>query len=181
MKKSQKAVSGFTIVELLVVIVVIAILAAITIVSYNGITTKAQDSRRKSELSSIANAFRLAALDANGDIMGAGSGCGYLGSATGYFAGEYTNSGVSYPSIRQCLADVGFPGVAKLGGNPDSYMKLDCKLNGIEKSYLLGRIYSEPQNASMIEGLCNPVTAPGWGDVSFWDDRYGMNYYIELK
>lgn len=34
--------SGFTIIELLIVIVVIAILAAITIVAYNGITSKAQ-------------------------------------------------------------------------------------------------------------------------------------------
>ncbi len=38
--KIQKQ-SGFTIVELLIVIVVIAILAAITIVSYNGITSRA--------------------------------------------------------------------------------------------------------------------------------------------
>lgn len=43
----QKA---FTIVELLIVIVVIAILAAITIVAYNGITDRAKDSSRVSEL-----------------------------------------------------------------------------------------------------------------------------------
>lgn len=43
MQKNQRALrSGFTIVELLVVIVVIAILAAITVVSYNGITNQAQ-------------------------------------------------------------------------------------------------------------------------------------------
>lgn len=36
---------GFTIVELLIVVVVIAILAAITIVSYNGIQSRAQQSR----------------------------------------------------------------------------------------------------------------------------------------
>jgi len=41
---------GFTIVELLIVVVVIAILAAITIVSYNGITSQARESARKSDL-----------------------------------------------------------------------------------------------------------------------------------
>jgi len=39
---------GFTIVELLIVVVVIAILAAITIVSYNGITNRANASAAKS-------------------------------------------------------------------------------------------------------------------------------------
>lgn len=39
---------GFTIVELLIVVVVIAILAAITIVSYNGITSRANSSAVKS-------------------------------------------------------------------------------------------------------------------------------------
>lgn len=42
--------SGFTIVELLVVIVVIAILAAITIVSYNGITKGASEATLKADL-----------------------------------------------------------------------------------------------------------------------------------
>lgn len=42
--------SGFTIVELLIVIVVIAILAAITIVAYNGVTQSAQVSAAKSEV-----------------------------------------------------------------------------------------------------------------------------------
>jgi prepilin-type N-terminal cleavage/methylation domain-containing protein len=45
--------TGFTIVELLIVIVVIAILAAITIVSYNGIQQRATNTVMQSELSQL--------------------------------------------------------------------------------------------------------------------------------
>ncbi len=44
---------GFTIVELLIVIVVIAILASIVIVAYDGFQQRAQDARRQSDISSI--------------------------------------------------------------------------------------------------------------------------------
>lgn len=44
---SRKTDAGFTIVELLVVIVVIAILAAITVVGYSGVTTSAKDAATK--------------------------------------------------------------------------------------------------------------------------------------
>ena len=45
---------GFTIVELLIVIVVIGILAAITIVSFNGVTAKANTTNAKAMASSLA-------------------------------------------------------------------------------------------------------------------------------
>lgn len=44
---------GFTIVELLIVVVVIGILAAIVIVAYNGVTNNANDSSVQSDLSKI--------------------------------------------------------------------------------------------------------------------------------
>lgn len=50
---------GFTIVELLIVVVVIAILAAITIVSYNGITKNATNSGIQSTLSSAAGKIEI--------------------------------------------------------------------------------------------------------------------------
>ena len=62
MKSGQKQ-TGFTIVELLIVVVVIAILAAITIVSYNGITTNARDSQRKNDIATITKALEMYYVD----------------------------------------------------------------------------------------------------------------------
>ncbi len=50
---------GFTIVELLIVIVVIGILAAITIVAYNGIQQRARDADRMTDISSIKKAIEI--------------------------------------------------------------------------------------------------------------------------
>jgi prepilin-type N-terminal cleavage/methylation domain-containing protein len=50
---------GFTIVELLIVIVVIAILAAITIVAYNGIQTRARTAEKVSDVSAVMKQLEL--------------------------------------------------------------------------------------------------------------------------
>lgn len=52
-------VRGFTIVELLIVIVVIAILAAITTVAYNGIQNRAYDAAVKADLSTVAKKVQM--------------------------------------------------------------------------------------------------------------------------
>lgn len=54
---------GFTIVELLVVIVVIAVLAAVTIVAYNGIQTRAQNSKMSSDLAIFRKAIQAARVN----------------------------------------------------------------------------------------------------------------------
>lgn len=59
----QQRQKGFTIVELLIVIVVIAILAAIVIVAYNGVQNQASDSRRlhdAQEIQSAVEAYKVA-------------------------------------------------------------------------------------------------------------------------
>jgi len=49
----KKSKSGFTIVELLIVIVVIGILALLVITTYSGIQAKARNSKRQSDLKSL--------------------------------------------------------------------------------------------------------------------------------
>jgi general secretion pathway protein G len=60
---SNKRQQGFTIVELLIVIVVIAILAAITIVAYNGIQAQAKDSERTSDARQFAQVIEAYYID----------------------------------------------------------------------------------------------------------------------
>lgn len=55
---AKQARTGFTIVELLIVIVVIAILAAITIVAYNGIQQRA----RNAQIASVVSAYKKALI-----------------------------------------------------------------------------------------------------------------------
>lgn len=58
-----KTKSGFTIIELLIVIVVIGILAAITIVAYNGIQGRARDNDRVTDMNSLKKALALFYVD----------------------------------------------------------------------------------------------------------------------
>jgi len=89
--------SGFTIVELLIVIVVIGILAALTIVAYNGVSRQATVSGMKSEL-------KTAATQVNFDKVKAGSFPASLATANegkGIVAGDkkafqYTGTGTEF-------------------------------------------------------------------------------------
>ncbi len=56
---NRKQWRGFTIVEVLIVVVVIAILAAVTVVAYNGITASAKESALRSDLSTAAKRLNV--------------------------------------------------------------------------------------------------------------------------
>jgi prepilin-type N-terminal cleavage/methylation domain-containing protein len=75
----QTARKGFTIVELLIVIVVIGILAAITIVSFNGVTTKANNTKIASDLNQFKKAIIVARDAKSLTFIGITSGITYSG------------------------------------------------------------------------------------------------------
>lgn len=58
-----KKQTGFTIVELLIVIVVIGILAAITIVAFNGIQNRANNTTIQSDLATMSKSLELHKID----------------------------------------------------------------------------------------------------------------------
>lgn len=59
----KKSISGFTLVELLIAIVVIAILAAISVVAYNGVQERARDAQRENDIAIIAKALEMYYLE----------------------------------------------------------------------------------------------------------------------
>lgn len=66
---------GFTIVELLIVIVIIGILAAITVVAYNGIQNRTNDTAVQADLRNLAMKIReLEAIDGTVPIAAGSSG-----------------------------------------------------------------------------------------------------------
>lgn len=73
----KKTTSGFTIVELLIVIVVIAILAAISMVAYRGVQDRANDAAVVNDLAVLKKKIELYKVD-NSDLYPGGAGNGTL-------------------------------------------------------------------------------------------------------
>ena len=109
MNNTQPKWPGFTIVELLIVVVIVAILAAITIVSYNGIQNKAHNARAVSMIkNSISGIEQYKVL--NGGYPSDGTygatyclGVGYPDKSCGYTT--YSRSGCPYTSLSAVIKE----------------------------------------------------------------------------
>lgn len=173
---------GFTIVELIVIIAVIGILAAISIVAYNGTQARARDADRISDLQNIADAIKLYRTK-NGNDIQSGSGCGSGGNGQGWF--NYSNGGTYPASILSCLTAQGYlgatftdpSGCTTNGGacaNKGIYMKYTCTYNGQTVSIIYTRLETQDQSGQLTAfdggaNTCNSNTVV---------TSYGMNYMV---
>lgn len=78
---NKGASKGFTIVELIVAIVVIAILAVIVVAGYNAVVANAYDSAVKADLAKLADAIKLKTLD-DGIVPDGGATSSNTGNST---------------------------------------------------------------------------------------------------
>lgn len=93
--KSSKQTSGFTIVELLIVIVIIGILAALAIVAYNGIQQRARESSLKTSLSQAKRKLEIYKVD-NSTYPLTGNLSGAQITDSGDASYQYTSNGTTY-------------------------------------------------------------------------------------
>ena len=120
---SRKNLRGFTIVGLLIVIVIIGILAAITIVAFNGTQQRGRDAQRKSDVAAITKALELYYID-KGEYP-AGSGSTTINNAWS------TTADASWATLQTKLQ----PYYAKLPVDPVSTPGVNVQSSGYNYAY----------------------------------------------
>ena len=94
-------INGFTIVELLIVIVVIGILAAITVVAYNGVQNRANDTAVQSDLVNMAKKIKMFEAE-NGYYPAGSTQLATLGLKASKNAYEHYFNGTAFYNLVYC-------------------------------------------------------------------------------
>jgi len=190
---------GFTVVEILIVIVVIGILIGIVTLLYPGYQKRTRDAERKSDMAQLATGFAAYALQKN-NFMTSGSGCGLYGNGNGWLSAGPSDLAVYPKSMATCLQEAGVlrdtdfkdplncvydsGGVCgTYRGTPvQAYMKATCLKSSVPITYILSHLENEPRKDAEVDALCDPGSVSDFTTVSQkWGTDYGMNYYVTVK
>lgn len=172
--KSRWAQSGFTIVELLIVIVVIGILAAISIVAFNGIQRRVIDSSARSSLAQVGRLMETHRAIENsypttlpsGTPTSADFDFTLVATASRTYAGlSPVQNGVLFAQLCQELVSEGLGSGLNSGGGTDAYVTGCGNWNstGIQiqgwSSAGLGRNFSTPLNEADLTNYIDSIPA----------------------
>jgi Tfp pilus assembly protein PilE len=197
----NRAVSAFTIVELLIVITVIAILATVTIVAYNGIQDNAHKTTLMSDLDNAVSILELSlkqngsypastSVADNGNPLPASTGTTYQykvdnTTPTKIFCLTATNGSLSYninqegtPSAGICpilYLDAGigtsYPGSGTVATDLSGYGHNGTLLNGVG--------YSNANGGSWVFDGTNDVISLGTGNTFFTLPNFSMELWFK--
>lgn len=170
---TRKKQAGFTIVELLIVIVVIGILAAITIVAYNGIQERAESTKIVSQATAFVKGLKLYEADLGRPT--ASSCIAPAASITGGVCASSDAWGTSAPydaTFNQNLATysgVSTPQAGKYGNNnPAGHMWYHANYYGDSRGVLY---YAVGPNSDC--GLTNVLSpTPGYDNMTLTGAKY---------
>lgn len=143
-----KSAKGFTIVELLIVIVIIAILASITIVAYNGVQNRANDTAVQTDLRNLRTIMLVTSSETN--------------------VYPNTENGIKTLGFRVSKSSYGNPIVSGSGG----YNLLYCStVTGVSPSKFAFVASSKSKNSYIatdtkgVEDLPSTSWVSGWGTI----------------
>ena len=108
----MKAKSGFTLVEILIVVVILGILAAIVIPQFSEASTDAKESRLLSDLQSMRSQIELYKIQHNDQMPGAGT-ASFTDALTGY-----TDVAGALVAVQAPSANVYGPYLQQIPKNP---------------------------------------------------------------
>jgi len=177
----KKTTSGFTIVELLIVIVVIGILAAITIVAYNGVQARSRDATRKSDLAAAAKALEVRAVDYETALYSDDcTSSGANAHNSGWFsqAGLALNSGdYGSNSASTCLKNQSNTSTAFV--DPTGARSCVSSAPSTCFAYLFCTVSTTTYIFAHLE--TESLSLGGLACGSSWASTFGMNYFVKAS
>ena len=184
----MKKNNGFTIIEVLIVVIVIAILASVAIISYDATQKRARDTERKNDLATLRDSLQLY-YSKYGNYLETGSGCGTSNNGEGWVSqatgGSYTNS------IVNCLKTAGYLNTdivdpsgcinnlpaPQCASPTKAYIKVNCynATSNTKFVYLFARLEQLGTVAIPSEASADCTNATGWYAT------YGFNYAVRVE